>query len=235
MTEFAFVGIRKGVGFPGLRLAASFALVAGLLSGCSSLPAAQDDAFVPLVRHLADRVMTADQVALSKWDSGRPVHDPQREAQVIANAVAAAPAYGLAAKDVEDLFTDQMEASKQVQRFAPGWTGCRSRSWRTCGIWRLRARPPTARPGWPMQWSVWRDERHSMMCIVRRLIVRSRGSASPIERSGDPTVMRRVRGVRRVMLPEGRDPHCGQQKTAVKNRGQSRLSGAASAAAGFNP
>ena len=115
MTEFAFVGIRKGVGFPGLRLAASFALVAGLLSGCSSLPAAEDDAFVPLVRHMADRVMTADQVALSKWDSGRPVHDPQREAQVIANAVAAAPAYGLAAKDVEDLFTDQMEASKQVQ------------------------------------------------------------------------------------------------------------------------
>jgi chorismate mutase len=115
MTEFAFVEIRKVVGFPSLRLAASFALVAGLLSGCSSLPAAQDDAFVPLVRHLADRVMTADQVALSKWDSGRPVHDPQREAQVIANAVAAAPAYGLAAKDVEDLFTDQMEASKQVQ------------------------------------------------------------------------------------------------------------------------
>jgi chorismate mutase len=115
MTEFAFVGIRKVVGFPGLRLAASFALVAGLLSGCSSLPAAEDDAFVPLVRHMADRVMTADQVALSKWDSGRPVHDPQREAQVIANVVAAAPAYGLAAKDVEDLFTDQMEASKQVQ------------------------------------------------------------------------------------------------------------------------
>jgi chorismate mutase len=115
MTEFAFVEIRKVVGFPSLRLAASFALVAGLLSGCSSLPAAQDDAFVPLVRHMADRVMTADQVALSKWDSGRPVHDPQREAQVIANVVAAAPAYGLAAKDVEDLFTDQMEASKQVQ------------------------------------------------------------------------------------------------------------------------
>lgn len=115
MAEFAFVEIRKVVGFSGLRLAASFALVAGLLSGCSSLPAAEDDAFVPLVRHMADRVATADQVALSKWDSGRPVHDPQREAQVIANAVAAAPAYGLAAKDVEDLFTDQMEASKQVQ------------------------------------------------------------------------------------------------------------------------
>lgn len=115
MTEFAFFEIRKVVDFPGLRLAASFALIAGLLSGCSSVPAAQDDALVPLVRHMAERVMTADQVALSKWDSGRPVHDPQREAQVIANVVAAAPAYGLAAKDVEDLFTDQMEASKQVQ------------------------------------------------------------------------------------------------------------------------
>lgn len=70
---------------------------------------------MPLVSHMADRVSTADQIALSKWDSGRPVHDPQREAEVIARAVAAAPTYGLAAQDVEDFFTDQIEASKQVQ------------------------------------------------------------------------------------------------------------------------
>lgn len=94
---------------------AVFALAACLMSGCSSVPAAQGNAFVPLVRDMADRVKTADQVALSKWDSGRPVYDPQREAEVIAKAVAAAPAYGLAAQDVEALFTDQIEASKQVQ------------------------------------------------------------------------------------------------------------------------
>ncbi len=70
---------------------------------------------MPLVRSMADRVKIADQVALSKWDAGRPVHDPQREAEVIAKAVAAAPTYGLAAQDVEALFTDQIEASKQVQ------------------------------------------------------------------------------------------------------------------------
>lgn len=94
---------------------AVFALAAWFLSGCVSTPAMEQNAFVPLVSHMAARVKTADQVALSKWDSGRPVHDPQREAEVIAKAVAAAPAYGLAAQDVEALFTDQIEASKQVQ------------------------------------------------------------------------------------------------------------------------
>ena len=94
---------------------AGLALAAWLMSGCSSVPAVQHNAFVPLVRDVADRVKTADQVALSKWDSGRPVYDPQREAQVIEKVVAAAPAYGLAVRDVEDFFSDQIEASKAVQ------------------------------------------------------------------------------------------------------------------------
>jgi chorismate mutase len=59
--------------------------------------------------------VTADQVALSKWDSGQPVYDPAREAKVIANASSQATAYGLAAADVSDVFTDQIEANKEVQ------------------------------------------------------------------------------------------------------------------------
>lgn len=115
MTMVPVFETRKKDRASGLLLAASLALAAWLTSGCSSVPAARDNAFVPLVRSMADRVKIADQVALSKWDSGRPVHDPQREAEVIAKAVAAAPTYGLAAQDVETLFTDQIEASKQVQ------------------------------------------------------------------------------------------------------------------------
>jgi len=88
-----------------LLLAASFATQAH----------AQEGAFAPLLRHLADRLVTADQVALSKWDSGQSVYDSAREAKVIANASAQAPAYGLAAPDVSDVFTDQIEANKEVQ------------------------------------------------------------------------------------------------------------------------
>ncbi|CAJ0790296.1 hypothetical protein LMG19083_01984 [Ralstonia psammae] len=86
-----------------------------LAASCATQAHAQEGAFAPLLRHLADRLVTADQVALSKWDSGQPVYDPAREAKVIANASAQASAYGLAAADVSDVFTDQIEANKEVQ------------------------------------------------------------------------------------------------------------------------
>lgn len=83
---------------------------------CAAAPAyAQESAFAPLLRHLADRLVTADQVALSKWDSGKSVYDPGREAEVVANVSAQAPAYGLVPADVGDVFTDQIEANKEVQ------------------------------------------------------------------------------------------------------------------------
>lgn len=115
MAATASFQTRKAGGLPGACIMPVLALVACFLSGCASAPAIRQNAFVPLVSHLAERVKTADQVALSKWDSGRPVHDPQREADVIARAVAAAPAYGLSTQDVEAFFADQIEASKQVQ------------------------------------------------------------------------------------------------------------------------
>ncbi len=84
-------------------------------TGCSPGVGAQQDAFVPLIRSIAERVATADQVALNKWDSGQPVYAQHREAQVLANVAAMATSYGLTVEDVTNVFTDQIEANKEVQ------------------------------------------------------------------------------------------------------------------------
>lgn len=86
-----------------------------LVAGCAAQAGARENAFAPLLRQLADRLVTADQVALSKWDSGQPVYDSEREAKVVANASAVASTYGLAPTDVANVFTDQIEANKEVQ------------------------------------------------------------------------------------------------------------------------
>lgn len=57
-----------------------------LVAGCATPVTAQESAFAPLLRHLADRLVTADQVALSKWDTGQSVYDPEREAKEIGRA-----------------------------------------------------------------------------------------------------------------------------------------------------
>lgn len=92
-----------------------FACALLLAASCAAPAHAQESAFAPLLRHLADRLVTADQVALSKWDSGKSVYDPAREAQVVANVSAQASAYGLVPADVGSVFTDQIEANKEVQ------------------------------------------------------------------------------------------------------------------------
>ena len=86
-----------------------------LVAGCAAPVTAQESAFAPLLRHLADRLVTADQVALSKWDTGQSVYDPEREAKVIANVSGTAPIFGLSATDVANVFADQIEANKEVQ------------------------------------------------------------------------------------------------------------------------
>jgi chorismate mutase len=86
-----------------------------LVAGCATPVTAQESTFAPLLRHLADRLVTADQVALSKWDSGQSVYDPEREAKVIANVSGIAPTFGLNATDVANVFADQIEANKEVQ------------------------------------------------------------------------------------------------------------------------
>lgn len=108
---------------PGLRQTAALACALWLTAGCAAIgTGAQESAFAPLVRGLADRLTTADQVALSKWDTGQSVYDPEREAKVIANVSGLAPSYGLTAEDVSSVFADQIEANKTVQyALLNGW------------------------------------------------------------------------------------------------------------------
>ncbi|MFL7965051.1 chorismate mutase [Pseudomonas kielensis] len=99
-----------------LRFKLCLALSAALLAstaGAASTPA--PEALTPLLNAIGERLAIADQVALSKWDSGKPVEDRQREREVIAAAVAQAPAYKLSGETVEAFFAAQIEANKMVQ------------------------------------------------------------------------------------------------------------------------
>lgn len=69
----------------------------------------------PLLQAISERLTIADQVALSKWDTGQAVEDPPRELQVITNAQARAPEFSLHPEDVQRLFRAQIEANKRVQ------------------------------------------------------------------------------------------------------------------------
>ncbi|MFI8222645.1 chorismate mutase [Pseudomonas sp. NPDC085632] len=69
----------------------------------------------PLVETLNERLNIGDLVALTKWDSGKPIQDSPREAQVIANARTLATERQLDPEDVAQLIAAQMEANKLVQ------------------------------------------------------------------------------------------------------------------------
>ena len=85
-------------------------------TGCASNIEPRDsNVFMPLVRSMADRLKTAEQVALSKWDSGKAVYDAEREAQVISNVADMASKEGVTVEDATRIFSDQMEANKAVQ------------------------------------------------------------------------------------------------------------------------
>ncbi|MEM5440551.1 chorismate mutase [Paraburkholderia diazotrophica] len=107
--------MKKNIGPVVTRHAVTLALAICLVAGCSPGIGAQQDAFVPLVRSMADRLNTADQVALSKWDTDQPVYDRQRETQVITNAATMASEHGLTPEDAINIFSDQIEANKEVQ------------------------------------------------------------------------------------------------------------------------
>jgi chorismate mutase len=69
----------------------------------------------PLLNSIAERLAIADQVALSKWDSHKPVEDKKREQEVIASVVALAPSYKLDPAAAGQFFSTQIEANKLVQ------------------------------------------------------------------------------------------------------------------------
>lgn len=75
----------------------------------------------PIARAVSLRLATADAVAAAKWGTPSPIDDPAREAQVL-NAVATqAAGEGLSAGRVQQVFRDQIEANKEVQRALFAW------------------------------------------------------------------------------------------------------------------
>ena len=88
-----------------------------LLWGCvnASTPAPAPAELRTLVETIAQRLEIANDVALSKFYSGKPVQDTDRERQVITNAESQAPTYHLEKDAVRVFMTSQIEANKIVQ------------------------------------------------------------------------------------------------------------------------
>lgn len=92
-------------------LALASSAFAGLAAAATPAPAE----LPALLGSIEQRLNIADQVALSKWDSKKPVEDRAREREVIAGAVVLAPEYKLEPALVEQFFAAQIEANKLVQ------------------------------------------------------------------------------------------------------------------------
>ena len=69
----------------------------------------------PLLKTMNERLNISDRVALTKWDSRKPILDSAREAQVIANARKQAATRKLDPDEFAQLIAAQIEASKLVQ------------------------------------------------------------------------------------------------------------------------
>ena len=102
--------------FPRLPLMLTGALFGVLASGTlAAAPAPAPDALQPLLATINERLNLADQVALTKWDSGKPIQDTARETLVIANAHRQAIEQKLDPEDAAELVAAQIEANKLVQ------------------------------------------------------------------------------------------------------------------------
>jgi chorismate mutase len=81
----------------------------------AATPSTAPEALQPLLATINERLNIADQVALTKWDSGKPIQDSVREAAVIANARKQAVERRLDPDDAAELIAAQIEANKLVQ------------------------------------------------------------------------------------------------------------------------
>lgn len=87
------------------------------LTACAATPTTSPAPapLAPLLATISERLTIADQVALTKWDSGKPIQDSPRESQVIAAAAKLAPTYNLDPQEVSQFLAAQIEANKLVQ------------------------------------------------------------------------------------------------------------------------
>jgi len=97
---------------PHLLVCALVGVFAGVAQAGTQPPPA---ALQPLLATMNERLYISELVALTKWDSGKPIQDSAREAQVIANAKKEARLRKLDPNEVADLIAAQIEASKLVQ------------------------------------------------------------------------------------------------------------------------
>ncbi len=73
------------------------------------------DAVLDLMRA---RLALMQDVARWKWNSGKPVHDPQREVELLERLTGQAQDAGLDTEFARDFFQSQMQASKIIQQAA---------------------------------------------------------------------------------------------------------------------
>ncbi|EIK96821.1 chorismate mutase [Pseudomonas sp. M47T1] len=92
-------------------------LIATLLLGALAQPAfaAAPPTLAPLLDSVQQRLEIAPKVALTKWDSHKPVLDAPRERDVIAGAGKLAADYKVDSALAEQFFAAQIEANKLVQ------------------------------------------------------------------------------------------------------------------------
>jgi chorismate mutase len=76
---------------------------------------ASPDPVTPLLELMNTRLAVAADVAKAKWNSGAPIEDPLREAQILDRVAADAPAHGLPPAAAREFFRAQIEAGKIVQ------------------------------------------------------------------------------------------------------------------------
>jgi chorismate mutase len=89
---------------------AAFAVAAAPAAGADVLSPLH-----PLVDAAAQRLLTAEPVAASKYLTGGQIEDPQREAQVLDTVATAAQAQGADPAFVRDVFRDQIDATVALQ------------------------------------------------------------------------------------------------------------------------
>ncbi|MBA8876943.1 chorismate mutase [Phyllobacterium myrsinacearum] len=85
-----------------------------LALSCNSV-SAQTPSFDRLAEAVAGRLQFADKVALSKWDTGKPVEDKEQEAKVISGVAALPDAQRLDPALLRTFFANQIEANKLIQ------------------------------------------------------------------------------------------------------------------------